>query len=36
MPHGLVAAAHRAVDLARRGEWDALGTKAVGKVRRQH
>ncbi len=36
MPHELVAAAHRAVDLARRGEWHALGTKAVGKVRRQH
>ncbi len=36
MPHELVAAAQRAVDLARRGEWQALGTKAVGKIRRQH
>ena len=34
MPHELVAAAQRAVDLARRGEWQSFGTKAVGKVRR--
>jgi glycosyltransferase involved in cell wall biosynthesis len=34
MPHELVAAAQRAADLARRGEWQELGQKAAKRVRR--
>jgi hypothetical protein len=34
MPHELVAAARRAADLVRRGEWQELGQKAAKRVRR--
>lgn len=34
MPYGMLTAAQRAADLARRGEWRSLQAKAVGRIRR--